>query len=205
MSDSPLDTLRLHEYVDRWQSGDRNAADQLLTSCQARLDRLSRNMLRSFPNVRDWTDAEDVLQGSLMRLLRSLRTITPKSMRCFYNLAAVHIRRELLDLARHYRRDQALVPLDPHAGTDSNADNGPQVASPPLPDDFDLWCKFHEAVDDLDDEEREVIGLIFYHGWKHKEIATLFKVDERTIRRRWSSACMKLRNSVDEYASHSKG
>ena len=27
--------------------------------------------------------------------------------------------------------------------------------------------------------------LTFYHGWTQAEIAELFQVDERTIRRRW--------------------
>ncbi|MBN8909704.1 MAG: hypothetical protein J0H99_24595, partial [Rhodospirillales bacterium] len=42
----------------------------------------------------------DVIQASWMRLLKTLENLRPESMRDFFNLAAVHVRRELLDLAR---------------------------------------------------------------------------------------------------------
>jgi RNA polymerase sigma-70 factor (ECF subfamily) len=64
--------------------------------------------------------------------------------------------------------------------------------------DNDRWVRFHEAVDQLPIEEREVVGLAFYHGWKQYQIAELFQVDERTIRRRWASACKKIRAKVGE-------
>jgi DNA-directed RNA polymerase specialized sigma24 family protein len=34
---------------------------------------------------------------------------------------------------------------------------------------------------------------VFYHGWTQVKIAELFGVDERTIRRRWATACDRLR------------
>ena len=59
-------------------------------------------------------------------------------------------------------------------------------------DDLDRWRAFHEAVHRLPAEEREVFMLTFYHGWTQPEIATLFQVDERTIRRRWQAASVRL-------------
>ena len=47
-------------------------------------------------------------------------------------------------------------------------------------------------------DEREVVGLVFYHGWTQAKIAELFQVDDRTIRRRWSSACQRLRDLIGE-------
>ena len=40
--------------------------------------------------------------------------------------------------------------------------------------------------------EREVVGLVFYHGWTQAQVAELFRVDVRTIRRWWESALVKL-------------
>jgi DNA-directed RNA polymerase specialized sigma24 family protein len=97
---SALDTARLHQLVAGWQAGDRQAADDLVHAAQARLEALARKKLRSFPHVRDWAETADVLQGSLLRLLAALREVCPESTRHFFNLAAVHIRRELLDLNR---------------------------------------------------------------------------------------------------------
>src|SRR5262249_35547627 len=101
MSES-LDTILLQECVARWQQGDREAADQLLRTSERRLEYLARKMLKQFPNVERWTDTADVLQGALLRMLNTLRKLRPETTRDFFGLAAVHIRRELLDLARHF-------------------------------------------------------------------------------------------------------
>ena len=150
-------------------------------------------MLRSFPNVGRWVDADDVLQNALLRLFHTLQTTTPESMRHFVNLAALQIRRELLDLARHFRNR-----LDQPAGG-STCDDGAVEATDrhsEAASDLDRWSAFHEQVDQLPIEEREVIGLTFYHGWTQIQIAELFGVDERTIRRRWRSACLKLSEAL---------
>src|SRR5262249_60632361 len=110
-ADPALDSVMLQRCVERWQAGDRTAADELLRVAGTRLEKLARRMCRNFPNVRDWTETSDVLQNSLIRLLRTLQNMRPLTTRDFFNLAAVHIRRELLDLARHYR-GKAWVPLD---------------------------------------------------------------------------------------------
>ena len=91
------------------------------------------------------------------------------------------------------QKGKQTVPLDP-AGSSSV----PRPHEPIAPEvtDYDHWVRFHEAVDQLPIEEREVVGLVFYHGWTQEQIAELFQVDERTIRRRWSSACKKIRASA---------
>jgi RNA polymerase sigma factor (sigma-70 family) len=53
-------------------------------------------------------------------------------------------------------------------------------------------------VDRLPAEEREVVGLVFYHGWTQAQIAELFAVDERTVRRRWRRACGTLRDLLGD-------
>lgn len=193
MPDPDLDTVVMQDCLDRWRAGDKGAADDLLRKAGVRLEKLARRMARSFPNVRSVVEVEDVLQNGLMRLLRTLQTLRPGSTRDFFNLAAVHIRRELLDLARSYR-NRRTVPLDP---SDSSALS---PAEPAAPDDAgpdaERWVRFHEAVETLPVEEREVVGLVFYHGWTQDKIAELFQVDERTIRRRWASACQRLRRVV---------
>jgi RNA polymerase sigma-70 factor (ECF subfamily) len=194
MSNQTFNSVALQDYIDRWQAGDRSAADELLRAAGARLEKLARRMCRSFPNVRGWAETGDVLQSSLIRLLRTLQNMRPATTRDFFNLAAVHIRRELLDLARHFR-GRAWVPLDAHLG---ETERGRTEPVSPTAEDFEVWSRFHEAVDQLPADEREVVGLVFYHGWTQARIAELFKVDDRTIRRRWSSACQRLRDIVGE-------
>lgn len=189
-----LRTTLLHRLIDQARDGDRSAFDELIRLTSQRLEVMARNMLRSFPKVARWEQTFDVFQNATLRLLRTLDKIKPESVAAFMGLAATHIRRELLDLARHYGGPQghgahhdsvaaepgsSATPLDPAAPTD----NGP---------DLELWSAFHQAVEELSAEEREVVGLVFYHGWTQQEVAELFHVNERTIRRRWMSACQRL-------------
>jgi len=159
-----------------------------------RLEMLARRMLKQFPAVRRWEETGDVLRDALLRLLRGLETKKPESTRDFFNLAANRIRSALLDLARKHGGPQGL-------GTNVIRPPGDDVATPltpdppdagPLPDELDRWCAFHEAVERLPVEEREVVGLHFYHGWSFVDIAALFQIDERSARRRWQRACVKL-------------
>jgi len=186
----PADEV-LQEHLNRWRAGDRAAMEELLRVVIGRLAKLARRMLRSFPSIRGHTDADDVLQNSLMRLLRTLLQIKPTTTRDFFNLAAVHIRRELLDIARS-TRGKGTVPLNAALPDPSNS------TEPTTSDSLDVeqWVIFHQAVDRLPLEEREVLSLVFYHGWTQQRIAELFQVDERTIRRRWSAACARLKSMV---------
>jgi RNA polymerase sigma factor (sigma-70 family) len=196
MLDLPLDTLQMQRCVERWRTGDRAAADELVRALGTRLEYLARKMLRGFPNVRGWTETIDVLQGSLVRLLGTLHRVRPESTRHFFNLAAVHVRRELLDLARRFRGEG--YTLGGPAGDSHSVNLADLGAAAAGNDDFELWCRFHEAVDQLPPEEREVLGLVFYHGWTQAQIAELFQVDERTVRRRWHAACVQLNRLVGD-------
>jgi RNA polymerase sigma-70 factor (ECF subfamily) len=198
MSSPPLNTLHLQHCVQRWQAGDRAAADELLRLLGGRLEHLARLMLRRFPNVREWTETLDVVQGSLVRFLATLQNLQPESTCHFFNLAALHLRRELLDLARQFSSERFARLTLAGAAADSRGDGLGQVPGPEAGDDLELWRRFHEAVEQLPAEEREVIGLAFYHGWTQVQIAELFGVDERTVRRRWQSACLQLNRLVGE-------
>jgi DNA-directed RNA polymerase specialized sigma24 family protein len=33
---------------------------------------------------------------------------------------------------------------------------------------------------------------VFYHGWTQTQVAALFQVSDRTVRRWWRSACQRL-------------
>jgi RNA polymerase sigma-70 factor (ECF subfamily) len=196
MPDPSLHTAQLRDWLDRIRDGDSAAPEEVLRAACDRLERLARAMLRRFPKVRRWADTGDLLQNALLRLMRALREVRPASTRDFFNLAAVQMRRELLDLNRHFYGPFGAgahhVSLPP--GPDGPDAHGAlaEAAEAAGADDLEQWSAFHEAVERLPAEEREVVGLKFYHGWKEAEIAGLFQVDARTIRRRWRAACLKL-------------
>lgn len=189
MSEPTVNTIQLQDWVARIRAGDLAARDELLRAVCHRLERLARAMLHRYPSVRRWEETADVFQNSALRLMRALQDVTPTSTRDFFGLAAQQMRRVLLDLAKHYngpRGDGAnLAPVAAGAAPEPAAPNGGT--------DLDTWQAFHEGVEELPPEEREVVGLVFYHGWQQQQIAELFGIDERTVRRRWNAAQAKLR------------
>jgi RNA polymerase sigma-70 factor (ECF subfamily) len=127
-------------------------------------------------------------------LLRALREVEPTSVRAFFGLAAEQMRRELLDLARHHhaRRMHGLSRAMDAVGSDSGAavPDTPDTAEDP--EELEKWCAFHEAVERLPVEEREVVGLIYYNGWTQAEAAEHLCVSKRSVQRHWSAAMLKL-------------
>jgi RNA polymerase sigma factor (sigma-70 family) len=53
-------------------------------------------------------------------------------------------------------------------------------------------------VEKLAVQEREVVGLIYYHGWTQAQVAELFQVNVRTVRRWWESALVKLHRELKD-------
>jgi RNA polymerase sigma-70 factor (ECF subfamily) len=197
-----LSTTLMRQLVSRHQHGDAAATDELLRRTSARIQGIARRMLHRFPGVRRWEQSEDVVQNATLRLLRALRQMRPDTLRSFYWLAAEQIRRELLDLARLY---YGPLGLGKHHDGDLRleGDGGELMArrepAAPAesPEEAERWAAFHEAVARLPPEEREVFGLTFYHGWGQKEIGELLRKGERTVRRRWRSAMMRLHDLLE--------
>ncbi len=191
MSETSLDTIDLRELLERGRKGDREAREVLLRRAGQRLERMARGMLRRFPVIRSQVETGDVLQGSLLRLLRALEKVDPASTREFYGLAAAQMRRELLELARHYRSHPLLLARD--LPSEREAEAGFDVIDEAGPErDLELWCAFHEAVEELPAAEREVFSLSFYHGWTQAQIAELLQLSTRQVRRDYNAALLAL-------------
>lgn len=202
MENPEFDTIAMTALVDAIQRGDRPAKNELLRRIERRMRLLCHKMLDQFPRVRAHEDTMDVLQNSLVRLLRSIDELKPKSTRDFFGLAAEHVRRELLDLAQHYRSRKFPpgTPVTVDAVSASAGGLGP-VFSQDSAADWDKWCSFHEAVAALPGLEREVVGLLHYHGWSQRDVADLLQVSERQVRRYWVRACLLLKARLDERAN----
>jgi RNA polymerase sigma-70 factor (ECF subfamily) len=54
------------------------------------------------------------------------------------------------------------------------------------------WARFHEQVEALPGEEREVFNLLWYEGLSQGEVAALLGVGLRTVKRRWQKARLLL-------------
>jgi RNA polymerase sigma-70 factor (ECF subfamily) len=200
MADATHSTTLIQLRLDRLRAGDDSARDELLTIACERLRRLARKMLRGYPGVRRWEQTDDVLQNAALRLCRTLEEIRPASVRSFINLAAVVIRRELIDLARHYdgpwgpgRHHISRPGSDSSAGTPGPPDPGTDTDDPAR---LAAWTEFHAKVGTLPDEEREVFDLLWYQGLPQAEAAALLGVTERVVKYRWRSARLKLHRKL---------
>src|ERR1700733_5961134 len=96
-------TTEAGDLLGRLRANDDSAREGLIELAKGRFEALARAMLRRYPQVRRWEQTDDVLQAALVRLHRSLAEVRPESVRHLDNLAATQIRRELIDLARHYQ------------------------------------------------------------------------------------------------------
>jgi RNA polymerase sigma-70 factor (ECF subfamily) len=181
-----LSTTSLHDLIARFQAGDISALDSLIRRTQVRLEHFARRMLAGFPGVRAKEQVEDVLQNALMRLTRALRQGTPKSVHDFFGLAAVQIRRVLLDMARsHGRRPDEPLAADPSDQAEDSAE-------------LERWTRLHEAVEQLPAEMRDVFSYTFYHGWTQARIAEVLGISDRQVRRLWVESCLRLKAAVND-------
>src|SRR6266852_3996422 len=191
MDGASRQTEQLQIWIDRLQAGDLTAREHLLGHACERLRRLTRKMLKGFARVKRWELTDDVLQNALLRLWTALGQTTPRTARAFYTLAALQIRRELIDLARQYYGPKGI-------GTNlaSKLRSNGSSSTPPAdvadstfePSRLAIWSEFHERVDTLPEEEREVFDLLWYQGLTQDEAAALLGISEATLKRRWLAA-----------------
>lgn len=197
MIDLSSETTQLHLWLDQWRQGHAEARTEIIERACDRLRLLTRRMLRGYPGVRRWSETDDVLQGAMIRLHRSLVEVRPESVRQFFGLAATQIRRELLDLARHHYGPEG-------NGANHHTDGGEAVRSRPdlhgEPDSLAAWSAFHEHVEALPDEQREVFNLLWYEGQSQPEAAAVLGVSLATLKRRWQSARLLLHQSLKDEA-----
>lgn len=194
MNDSPSQCSQMLSLLQQAGAGSPGAVDALLRGQAERLTQLARRMLWRYPSVKRWAETDDVLQNALLRLVRALQDVKPESLGEFFSLATLQIRRELIDLARHYFGPEGLG-----ANYDSQGGNGfgPGARLDPTDRGADQdvilrWREFHRRIDDLPPEERQVVELLFYQGLSQAEATEVLQISLRTLQRRWHAALQKL-------------
>ena len=208
-------TLVLQAALDRLRAGDLSARDELIAHSCNQFLLLTRKMLNRYPRLRNWEESGDVAQNALLRMRRALEQVQPTNCREFFGLATVQISRELLDLTRHYygRKKANGVDGGPNdgppgrvAGARAHAMQGDgesgDFCRDPMDDEADdplklaAWREFHEAVQKLPANEREVFELLWYQGLTQEEAADLLGCDRSTVKRRWRGARTSLHGAL---------
>lgn len=202
MAESPEESINLQRVIERFAAGDDSALNELLVRASDRLEKLTRSMLSDFARVRRWEETADVVQNASVRLFRTFQTTRPTDVRGFFALAALQIRRELIDLARHYFGPEGLganyESRSDWPGGANSSDTPAQEGSGTFdPSRLSAWSEFHELAGELPGEEREVFDLIYYQGLEQIVAAELLGISERTVRRRWQSAKETLNAALD--------
>lgn len=189
---------QLQGLLDQSLAGNPAAKEALLHHACDRLLKLTRKMFHGHPGLRRWMQTDDVFQGSLVRLHRALSKVELRDVRHFFNLATVQIRRELLDLARKTFGPHG-IGRNHHTDFQPADETGGALHSlSDEPDNLEAWEDFHQRVDALPDQEREVFGLIYYEGLEQLEAAKVLNVSERTIRNRWNRAKLLLSGEISD-------
>jgi RNA polymerase sigma factor (sigma-70 family) len=185
---------QLQNLIDRALSGEADAHDALLDHACERLLRLTRKMFHGYPNLRRWEQTDDVFQNSMVRLHRALADVRVESVRHFFNLAALQVRRELLDLAKHHFGPNGAAAKH-HTDDQPADDRGDRFKlheSAEEPDDLAGWSEFHAQVENLSEDDQEIVNLLYYEGLTQEEAARVLGISFRTLKRRWQAVKLNL-------------
>lgn len=116
---------------------------------------------------------------------------TPQVVREFFGLANQHMRWEPNDLARPLDEHTPPIEIDeqrvpePTAGESGFTANARRILA---------------AMESLDDDEREVVGLIRVQGLRHTEASEVLGVSTRTVQRRLNRGRMQLVSLLKDLA-----
>jgi RNA polymerase sigma-70 factor (ECF subfamily) len=199
MDDTPLSQTVEACFRDL-AAGDETARARILELCSERLRLLTRRMLRGYPAVKRWEDTDDVFQNASLRLYRCLGQVSLESPREIFALAATQIHRELIDLARHHAGPMSFSANHAtgyHAIDDHSNSHHPQNKHTDTQTTVDRWSRFHEAIELLPAEQREVFQFVWYLGADQKTVARLVGCSVRTIKSRWRDARESIRTALN--------
>ena len=196
MSESP--SVQVQRCLDKLNAGDLSARDELIGVAMKRLEHLARKMFGDYRSLRRWEETGDVLQGAAIRLHRSLAEVTPATSVDFFRFAALQIRRQLLDSCRHYFGNEGIGVNHASVSPQSDASTPAFEAGEQTHDPARLaeWREFHEQVESLPEDERQVFDLLYYQELTQDEAAQLLGVSVRTIKYRWQAVRMRLAETL---------
>ena len=195
-------TIAIQQYIARLQAGDKEVRGQLIQMAYERLQRMARKMKRDYDRLNRWEQTDDILQNASLRLYEALSDVAIADERHFYRLAALQLRRELIDMCRHYHGPQG---QGANHQTQMRVEQADSSAPPPAfeqaevttdPQQMQAWGDFHRTVEELPDREREVFDMLWYHDLTQEEAAEILGISSRQVKRIWRSAKLHLHDKL---------
>ncbi len=195
-------TTIVQSLLRRIEAGDQLAVRSLLETTEHRLRLLAKKVSTNIPGVKAFEQTDDLLQNSMIRLWRAFETHHPATPLDFYRLASSIMRRELIDLSRHYFGPNGIArihvtPFLPMQDTSRSVIEVPSDDTSD-PQKLSLWTEFHVYIESLDDQERMLFDLLWYQGFNLHQAAEIIGGSERTIRRQWKIARLSLYQTLLE-------
>lgn len=171
-----LNSGKITELLYQIEQGNLAAHDELARLVRASLKRIAANRLR-----RERPDhlyqTSDLVQEAYLRLFR-IRNIQWEGREHFFKVAAMQMRRILVDYARRERPEgQDNLALEDLPGLTLNAD--PSI------------LEVNRMLDNLaqiDPRRALIVELRHFGGYKIEEIAEITRIPLGTVKRHWASA-----------------
>ncbi|TSA09006.1 MAG: sigma-70 family RNA polymerase sigma factor [Planctomycetaceae bacterium] len=189
---------QLSDCLERLHAGEEKARDEIVVVCAERLQIIAHRLLKKFPRVRRWNDTDDIFQGGALRLYRSLASVHPSNVRELLGLATLQMHRELLDLARRYSGPTSYAANhDTNVVVDSQGVRHIIDSASDRNEALERWTLFHETVERLPEEQREVFRLVWYLNADQAQISRLLNCSTRTVKRHWQAARQTVREALN--------
>ena len=191
--DKPADEVGV--LVSRAQSGDLAAFDSIMLLYRERLYSVIYNMTFNHE------DAADLSQEAFVKAFRSLKKFKGKSSfftwlyRIGVNLTLSHLKRK--KTRRFFSFDQ--ISEENGSGKEFDKFSSPESSSVRNTLLNELHEKLNEALLKLSDKHRTIVVLYEIDGLSHREIATIMKCTEGTVRSRLHYAKIQLQSLLSDY------
>lgn len=202
MNPEPPDTAEL---LDQARTGDADAVERLLGLHREPIRRMIANRLD--PALAARLDASDVVQDVLLeahrRLSDYLRQPTMPFLLWLRHIAKDHLidahRRHRLAQRRSLDREQPIVPgvLADHSSIELAGqllDGEPTPASAAIRQE--LQRRLERAINDLDDDDREIVLMRHGEQMSNQEVAALLGLSEAAASMRYLRAVRRLRAAL---------
>ena len=199
-------TIALQELLSGLEKGEhlQLIKDQLISRAYLRLRFIARRMLGTFNRNQIDEETDGLVAEAYLRLNQSLDDLRPETVRQFFGLAAMQMRRHLLDKLRAIRgrgvkKRPAVQSMSSFADEDRESNFGL-----PTPNDGSPWESIDilEALEQLGERERECLIMQHWFGFTHPEIAKLLDVSTKTVQRSTNLAFLQLNDLLKSYRSH---
>ena len=184
--------------IKRLNEGDSTTVDILIELVYSRLEHLARRMLRRNPAVRRWSDTGDLTQESAVRLAKALKEVEIRNAEHFFSLAALQIRRALIDMWRKFYGPSGMgrfhesVNLRPAEVCEKAHIVEVHRAPSPGPSTWAVLREYYSLIESLPDRLKKVFDYHYYCGLTHEQTARLIGVSPDHAKRLWREARLAL-------------